>query len=1355
MISCPNKNTNEWKNLLEEVGEDRAYIEWNKRNNWNFQKLKPIPKSKVKDHLNRSFKTEISDERLRVLKKDIGRKNNRNKEQGINEVYHLENIKKIGEADLYTWDLIKTKGSLDVDAKIGRAKSKVVDPSQSTYKISEAERLKRKTDPGEQLSMFQKIEAGVYDFLESKYQNEYGVSFTDSVSSDRFTSSEKKQADLLFKNFGIPVEFDSNLTDNQGNPVSGAVKNKKVYINPNYKQEDTLIHEYAHILIDSLGIDNPRIKAAIEKLEDTQIWNDTLELYPELDPITFRKEVLATALGKKGHEVFEREFNQNWWQRFLDWFLTAIGTKVNKSKDEIESLVNEMFKKKRSVSDLMLSKISQFQKFTNFDKKENLSVGNILKEASESLQIKINRWKTKAEKEEKADKYLKHLTSFKAQVDKYLETENVVGFINIANYVENQLEDIKDKINSNDVSSVLLNTIDSFKGSFDFINQINNLIRNQPEVLNTLSEEQKSDLKNKINNILASSENIDGDVNELSKRLLASKFAELDAGYVYKMYELQAENEFIEQNRKFDTKKEKAEAKEKYIDEYVENHKDEIKEKSYNYFYNTLEKGKDISFISAKLLDSGQMNSQIIQLVQKMNDRQDMETQMTNMVTRAEMVEEYEKYAEENYNSNQEKMYKNIQEIGEDYNYLATMYDPKIIEQYDKLIHQKHFVENKEQEKEIEQKIQNWRAKYTTNGKLNKEARSEKYRNLNKSEKESLDFLKNQLQKDDKSTFGKDKLIFERFGETFYKLPSVSKSKAQLVRESGIKEASKKTVDEIINMQADDEGYGLLDEDERFNKKVFSDEKDEQQNKIPVYYRNKLKASDRSADVFSVVLANHYTTENFRNKNKIQADLQILSDVLENKKYIAFENGKSLVSRLLKGRFIKDTKKQSNEQEALRSIMENRLYGIGEIQHNIAGVSANKVASFLNSWSSTVMLGFNYFAFMPNLLMGHTMTASEAIAGTDINLENYKNANVKYWKNFKGVLDDVSKTNPNNKVSLLIDHFEILSFGNNEKTKFLDHKKLRSLMTKDNTFFFSKMAEHNIQSVLMLSVLDNVKIDGKKLYDLIEAKNGKLDFSKIDSQTLEKTKFKIKKLIADNNGQYDTRMKSDAQRTWYGGMAYMFRKWIPRGATKRFQGVQNVNKKFGDFENIEEDATFFSQESGRLEEGYYVSFMRMLLKAFKEYKGNVFKQYGKMTDYEKSNVKRTTFEFAVTLSMLGMYSIFSAMAKESDDGDDDLLYLQAYWFRRTVGELSFWYNIGDTLHMLRSPAASISFVEKLFKFTMEANPLTGWEAYQKDTGMFEKGDLKIQKRLKDITPIGNQLFRYEAAEDALNYIDMY
>lgn len=136
----------------------------------------------------------------------------------------------------------------------------------------------------------------------------------------------------------VKVEFDDSI-DAAGRWSS---KNNTITINPYYAGLDTPIHEYAHVFIDAIGLENKVIKAAVEQLKNTQLWADTKNRYPELDENNLAKEVLAEAIGLEGANIFDKESEKSQFMKYLEYIYNWLKNKLGLNKNTVNSLAKQI-----------------------------------------------------------------------------------------------------------------------------------------------------------------------------------------------------------------------------------------------------------------------------------------------------------------------------------------------------------------------------------------------------------------------------------------------------------------------------------------------------------------------------------------------------------------------------------------------------------------------------------------------------------------------------------------------------------------------------------------------------------------------------------------------------------------------------------------------------------------------------------------------------------------------------------------------------------------------------------------------------------------------------------------------------
>ena len=127
---------------------------------------------------------------------------------------------------------------------------------------------------------------------------------------------------------------------------------------------DTIPHEFAHIYLDLLGLDNPAVQEALEEIQHkTSQFNWVLDhvdrYYPEYNGDMYDKEVLATAMGmeylrqekllpkrvlKKKKLTYEQE-SPNWFQRIINAFADfwkSMGESVDESADSFDKTMGNL-----------------------------------------------------------------------------------------------------------------------------------------------------------------------------------------------------------------------------------------------------------------------------------------------------------------------------------------------------------------------------------------------------------------------------------------------------------------------------------------------------------------------------------------------------------------------------------------------------------------------------------------------------------------------------------------------------------------------------------------------------------------------------------------------------------------------------------------------------------------------------------------------------------------------------------------------------------------------------------------------------------------------------------------------------
>jgi soluble cytochrome b562 len=188
------------------------------------QELGLIPISKVKEEIGRSLPKQINGNQLISLKATVSAINNRNFKNNVPTVYSLYNIKQVGQSDLNTWGLKKLKGTLDIEAKLERAKNRIVDPGQSNISVSDLEAM---IDNDEYFDYEEELTPQEQSYEEEARQiqredaQRLGIAYDDSylfqLTNDENDINFVNKAEVSQLELPFPIEVNPIITEEQLN----------------------------------------------------------------------------------------------------------------------------------------------------------------------------------------------------------------------------------------------------------------------------------------------------------------------------------------------------------------------------------------------------------------------------------------------------------------------------------------------------------------------------------------------------------------------------------------------------------------------------------------------------------------------------------------------------------------------------------------------------------------------------------------------------------------------------------------------------------------------------------------------------------------------------------------------------------------------------------------------------------------------------------------------------------------------------------------------------------------------------------------------------------------------------------
>jgi hypothetical protein len=188
------------------------------------------------------------------------------------------------------------------------------------------------------------------------------------------------------------------------------------------------------------------------------------------------------------------------------------------------------------------------------------------------------------------------------------------------------------------------------------------------------------------------------------------------------------------------------------------------------------------------------------------------------------------------------------------------------------------------------------------------------------------------------------------------------------------------------------------------------------------------------------------------------------------------------------------------------------------------------------------------------------------------------------------------------------------------------------------------------------------------------------------------------------------------------------------------------------------------QEYSDYNEGYWRTFFRVLKSDYKKlarYSLGLDKPNTVVGKFERENVARAARELAIVFGTGMLAMLLNSLMKAADDEDKEkfkhLLYLtmklnQELGAYGTIGDPQNWGipNVQEIFRTLSQPTVAYGTVKRLFKvYTILTTDPFG--EYQKDTGIFEKGDSKLLAALMKLFGITGVNFD---PEESIKYMKM-
>lgn len=440
--------------------------------------------------------------------------------------------------------------------------------------------------------------------------------------------------------------------------------------------------------------------------------------------------------------------------------------------------------------------------------------------------------------------------------------------------------------------------------------------------------------------------------------------------------------------------------------------------------------------------------------------------------------------------------------------------------------------------------------------------------------------------------------------------------------------------------------------------------------------------------------------------------------------------------------------KQSNIYKVLDELIETLIYGRTRESGN---EKLMQVVNTLAKLAATTQIGgLNVIPAIAQNLQQSAMAAIEAWAGTNLTKQSLAWARTQEGAIIADLTNDlIGDGTKKSKIGQLLQSYNVFQgdffdqFGRK-----LNGQNVANMLQSNPTFFLQKFAnEMPLIRTFLAYLKDNtVDVNGvpTSLWDAYELDGSKRltvkpgtklknygDFSSdiVDGAAMKKF-HSIVKGMGESKGLINNFL---IKRKWYGKALTFYRNWVSPGVKKRFDTLRYDKEK--------EDYVVGS---------YNMFWKKMWAKDFKAIVQAIGKNKGELTDYEYAALRHAFFEQSAILLTSVMGAILASMLEGAGDDDDKKqLQYMLYFTQRLNAEMSFFGglgnvdtlglpNVGDTLRMFKQPTFLSSYVMNSAKLMYQLT--SPFEKYERDYGMFEKGDSKLYaKFLKLFGVSGTQM----------------
>ena len=544
---------------------------------------------------------------------------------------------------------------------------------------------------------------------------------TDYEREQRATFEQKVEA--LKKTMNVEVIYDENIESSRvlgkNDPRTKAAGKPVIVINPNQLFKTTAIHEFGHVFIDSFpgGLQNKRIQKALNELRDTELWAEVEALYPELSEDMLHKEILVTAIGREGSEIWADEQKRNSWESFIAWFADFIRRTFGLERSEVVSLSKELLNNKvKAVDVTKIEEIAQQLKpiFVNKEKADEnqteaskglktleqkvedkykkllATITKVYKNQSSKITSKAAQKKenVNARKLGKIGKKtrLGSIKELQDELNEFDKTDKKLGFIKYIDWARGELYFMESTLDirseQGELGADTLRKAYDWAASFTILEDISALAEEIKDS-DFLTEEESKTLRNSMIELNGIKANIDAKLLQGSRKVYSELLAKHDTE-TEEQYKLGFKKDWEDLQKIGGDGRQEGE----YVLAKMQENKDEIEDRKLQLAEERAETSlTKMSGLSMQLLSEKEMKAKDIQLISKMLDQASSNIEKYSIEEATAEDKAHKEFRDNVSNArNMKKKYEDMFTVSESgIAYYTTEFKPEFIEKKNEL----------------------------------------------------------------------------------------------------------------------------------------------------------------------------------------------------------------------------------------------------------------------------------------------------------------------------------------------------------------------------------------------------------------------------------------------------------------------------------------------------------------------------------------------------------------------------------------------------------------------------------------------------------------------------------------------